>query len=181
MTMGAPVIAAHGTLTAWLAIAFVAALAVAGEVLMAAGLQRLGDLDVIRARSGLPGAIRAVLGNATFVLGALCMALNFFAMLFALSIAQLSLAAPRHWRAHLYRQRGGRQVFPARKRRPAPLAGHAVCRHWGDPAALVTTRRQPPHQPCAREIRRHKALHATRIPHDGLGSESPAADRALHR
>ncbi len=87
-------ISTHGTLTAWLSIAFVAALAVAGEVLMAAGLQGLGDLDVIRKQSGLPGAIRAVLTNFIFVLGALCMALNFFAMLFALSIAQLSLAAP---------------------------------------------------------------------------------------
>lgn len=61
---------------------------------MAAGLQRLGDLDLVRKRCGLPGAIRAVLSNLTFVLGAVCMALNFFAMLFALSIAQLSLAAP---------------------------------------------------------------------------------------
>ena len=79
---------------AWTAIVFVAALAVAGEVLIAAGMRQLGDLDDIRAHSGLPGAIRAVLTNATFVIGALCMALNFFAMLYALSIAQLSLAGP---------------------------------------------------------------------------------------
>lgn len=79
---------------AWSAIVFVAALAVAGEVLIAAGMKQLGDLDDIRAHSGLPGAIRAVLTNGAFVVGALCMALNFFAMLFALSIAQLSLAGP---------------------------------------------------------------------------------------
>ena len=94
MNIAVPAISTHGTLTAWFAIAFVAALAVAGEVLMAAGLQQLGDLDTIRKHSGLPGAIRVVLSNKTFVLGALCMALNFFAMLFALSIAQLSLAGP---------------------------------------------------------------------------------------
>ena len=94
MTVPSSAISTHGSFAAWLSIVFVAALAVAGEVLMAAGLQRLGDLDLIRERSGLPGAIRAVLGNVTFVLGALCMALNFFAMLFALSIAQLSLAGP---------------------------------------------------------------------------------------
>lgn len=94
MSSPSPTIASHGTLAAWTAIAFVAALAVAGEVLMAAGLQRLGDLDDIRAHSGLLGAIRAVLSNLTFVAGALCMALNFFAMLFALSITQLSLAGP---------------------------------------------------------------------------------------
>jgi drug/metabolite transporter (DMT)-like permease len=78
----------------WSAIGVVAALAVAGEVLIAAGMRGLGDLDDIRAKSGLPGAIRAVLTNGSFVLGALCMALNFFAMLYALSIAELSLAAP---------------------------------------------------------------------------------------
>lgn len=94
MNTAPTVISTHGSLAAWVAIAFVAALAVAGEVLMAAGLQRIGDLDEVRSRSGLPGAVRAVLSNITFLLGALCMALNFFAMLFALSIAQLSLAAP---------------------------------------------------------------------------------------
>jgi drug/metabolite transporter (DMT)-like permease len=79
---------------AWSAITVVAGLAVAGEVMMASGLRQLGDLDDIRAVNGLPGAIRAVLSNFTFVTGALCMALNFFAMLYALSIAQLSLAGP---------------------------------------------------------------------------------------
>lgn len=78
----------------WSAILFVAALAIAGEVLIASGMKDLGDLDDIRARSGLLGTIRAVLSNTKFVIGALCMALNFFAMLYALSIADLSLAAP---------------------------------------------------------------------------------------
>ena len=82
------------TLHIWTAILFVAALAVAGEVLIAAGMRQLGDLDDIRARTGLPGAIRAVLTSGKFVTGALCMAVNFFAMLYALSIAELSLAAP---------------------------------------------------------------------------------------
>jgi drug/metabolite transporter (DMT)-like permease len=78
----------------WSAITFVAALAVAGEVMIAAGMQELGDLDVIRTRRGLGGTILAVLTNVKFVVGALCMALNFFSMLFALSIANLSLAGP---------------------------------------------------------------------------------------
>jgi multidrug transporter EmrE-like cation transporter len=78
----------------WSAIAFVAALAVVGEVMIAAGMRQLGDLDDIRAGRGLLGTIAAVLTNARFVIGALCMALNFFSMLFALSIAELSLAAP---------------------------------------------------------------------------------------
>ena len=82
------------TLRIWSSIAFVAALAIAGEVLIAAGMRQLGDLDVIRADSGMGGTIKAVLTDGKFVLGAFCMALNFFAMLFALSIAELSLAAP---------------------------------------------------------------------------------------
>ena len=57
-------------------------------------MRQIGDLDVIRTRSGLPGAIRAVLGSGTFLAGALCMALNFFAMLYTLSVVDLSLAAP---------------------------------------------------------------------------------------
>lgn len=82
------------TLHIWLSIGFVAALAVMGEVLIAAGMRQLGDLDDIRAVGGLGAAIGAVLTNARFVLGALCMAANFFAMLYALSIANLSLAGP---------------------------------------------------------------------------------------
>lgn len=85
---------ASSHLESWLAIVFVAAFAVLGEVLLAAGMRQLGDLNLIRAHSGLLGAVRAVMTNVTFLLGALCMAMNFFAMLFALSIAQLSLAGP---------------------------------------------------------------------------------------
>lgn len=81
-------------LRTWSAIGGVAALAVVGEVLIAAAMRKLGDLDIIRERSGLPGAIRAVLSSPLFLIGALCMALNFFAMLYALSIVDLSLAAP---------------------------------------------------------------------------------------
>ena len=78
----------------WSVILFVSVLAVIGEVMIASGMSQLGDLDDIRAEHGLGGAIGAVLTNARFVTGALCMALNFFSMLFALSIANLSLAGP---------------------------------------------------------------------------------------
>lgn len=79
---------------AWTCIACVALLAIVGEVLIAAAMRQVGDLDLIRANSGLAGAIRAVLSNPTFLAGAFCMALNFFAMLFTLSRVDLSLAAP---------------------------------------------------------------------------------------
>jgi multidrug transporter EmrE-like cation transporter len=79
---------------AWSCIATVAGLAIAGEVLIAAAMRQIGDLDIIRARSGMRGAIRVVVTNPTFLVGATCMALNFFAMLFTLSLVDLSLAAP---------------------------------------------------------------------------------------
>lgn len=81
-------------LRTWSCIVGVAILAIAGEVLIAAAMRRLGDLDIIREHSGLPGAIRAVLSSPLFLAGALCMALNFFALLFTLSVVDLSLAAP---------------------------------------------------------------------------------------
>ncbi len=81
-------------LRAWSSILVVAALAIAGECLIAAAMRRLGDLDDIRARSGLKGAIRAVLTSPVFLAGATCMALNFFALLFTLSAVDLSLAGP---------------------------------------------------------------------------------------
>lgn len=84
-------------LRTWSCILGVAALAIAGEVLIAGAMRRLGDLDRLRTRAGLmgyAGPIRAVLSSPLFLIGALCMALNFFALLFTLSVVDLSLAAP---------------------------------------------------------------------------------------
>lgn len=84
-------------LHAWSAILAVAALAITGEVLIAGAMRRLGDLDLLRDRAGIRGYLgptRAVLSSPLFLAGALCMALNFFAMLYTLSIVDLSLAAP---------------------------------------------------------------------------------------
>jgi drug/metabolite transporter (DMT)-like permease len=88
---------ATSLLHTWSAILTVAALAITGEVLIAAAMRRLGDLDLLRTRPGLRGylgPVRAVLSSPLFFTGALCMALNFFAMLYTLSIVDLSLAAP---------------------------------------------------------------------------------------
>jgi len=81
----------------WSCILGVAALAISGECLIAAAMRSLGDLDHLRTGAGLRGylgPIRAVLSSPIFLAGALCMALNFFALLFTLSIVDLSLAAP---------------------------------------------------------------------------------------
>ncbi|HTC75477.1 MAG TPA: hypothetical protein VK684_07875 [Edaphobacter sp.] len=96
MTATTPIIPAS-LFHAWSAILAVAALAIAGEVLIAGAMRRLGDLDLLRDRPGIRGYLgptRAVLSSPLFLAGALCMALNFFAMLYTLSIVDLSLAAP---------------------------------------------------------------------------------------
>jgi drug/metabolite transporter (DMT)-like permease len=77
-----------------LMIASIVVTATAGDVLTASAMRKIGDLDVIRAHSGLPGAIRAVVGSPRFLGGVLCMAMSFFALLFALNHADLSLIAP---------------------------------------------------------------------------------------
>lgn len=68
--------------------------ATVGDVMIAAAMRAIGDLDEIKAQSGLWGAIVAVLTSARFVLGVTFMALSFFSLLFALSHAELSLIAP---------------------------------------------------------------------------------------
>ena len=75
-------------------IAAIVVFATAGDILIAAAMRAIGDLDEIRGRSGLGGAVAAVLMNAKFVSGVFFMALSFFSLLFALSHADLSLVAP---------------------------------------------------------------------------------------
>lgn len=80
--------------TIWLMIGTIVAAATAGDVLIAGAMRQVGDFDKIRARSGIGGAIVAVLGNVRFLFGVLCMAISFFSLLFALSWADVSLVAP---------------------------------------------------------------------------------------
>jgi drug/metabolite transporter (DMT)-like permease len=68
--------------------------ATVGDVMIAAAMRAIGDLDEIKSRSGLTGAILAVLGSTRFLIGVTFMALSFFSLLFALSHADLSLIAP---------------------------------------------------------------------------------------
>lgn len=75
-------------------IAAIVIFATAGDVLIAAAMRSIGDFDEIRARSGMGGAIIAVLSNTRFLFGVFFMALSFFSLLFALSHADLSLVAP---------------------------------------------------------------------------------------
>jgi drug/metabolite transporter (DMT)-like permease len=81
----------------WAATAMIAAIVLcstAGEVLTAAAMKSIGDLDEIRARSGLKGAIRAVLTCPFFFAGVAFLALAFFSLLFSLNHLPVSLVAP---------------------------------------------------------------------------------------
>ncbi len=81
----------------WMAVGMIASIVLcssAGEVLMAAAMKSIGDLDEIRARSGLLGAIRAVVTSPLFFIGITFLTIAFFALLFALNHMPLSLVAP---------------------------------------------------------------------------------------
>ena len=83
-----------GPVETWVGIFAIAATAIAGDVLTAGAMRRIGDLDAIRARSGMMGAVKAVTSSGMFLLGVLSMAISFFALLFTLSVVDVSLAAP---------------------------------------------------------------------------------------
>jgi drug/metabolite transporter (DMT)-like permease len=81
----------------WFASAMIAPVilcSTTGEVLTAAAMKSIGDLDEIRARCGMKGAIRAVVTCPLFFAGVGFLALAFFALLLALNYLPLSLVAP---------------------------------------------------------------------------------------
>lgn len=81
----------------WAAAAMIAAIVLCsttGEVLTASAMKSIGDLDDIRARSGMKGAILAVVTCSRFYAGVGFLALAFFSLLFALNHLDLSLVAP---------------------------------------------------------------------------------------
>lgn len=84
----------HSLLWDTLMIGAIVLWATAGDVLIASALRKIGDLDRIRAVSGIPGAAMAVLGSPRFAFGVVCMALSFFSLLFALSHGDLTLIGP---------------------------------------------------------------------------------------
>lgn|ERR1035441_10272438 len=81
----------------WIATAMIATVVLCstvGEVLTASAMKSIGDLDDIRAESGMKGAILAVVTCPRFYAGVGFLALAFFALLFALNHLNLSLVAP---------------------------------------------------------------------------------------
>ena len=66
----------------------------AGDILIASAFRQIGDLDLVKARVGMPRTILTVLRNARFLAGFAAMAVSFFSLLFTLSHADVSLVAP---------------------------------------------------------------------------------------
>ena len=98
----------------WSASAMIAAVVLCsttGEVLTAAAMKSIGDLDEIRAHSGLKGAIRAVLTCPLFFAGVGFLALAFFALLLALNHLNLSLVAPASASLTLVTNAIARKIF----------------------------------------------------------------------
>jgi drug/metabolite transporter (DMT)-like permease len=83
-----------GFLASTAMIAAIVVSSTTGEVLTAAAMKSIGDLDDIRAQSGMKGAIRAVITCPLFFAGVSFLALSFFSLLFALNHMDLSLVAP---------------------------------------------------------------------------------------
>jgi drug/metabolite transporter (DMT)-like permease len=97
MTSPMPITPAGSDPSAWLAAAMIASVVLTsttGEVLTAAAMKSIGDLDEIRTRSGFLGAVRAVVTCPLFFAGVFFLAVAFFALLFALNHLNLSLVAP---------------------------------------------------------------------------------------
>lgn len=93
MTLPLPA-AQPGFWAATLMIAAIVLTSTAGEVLTAAAMQSIGDLDEIRARAGMKGAIRAVVTCPLFFAGVGFLALAFFSLLFSLNHLPVSFVAP---------------------------------------------------------------------------------------
>jgi len=97
MTISLPAAPLPQNINPWVATAMIAAVVLTsttGEVLTAAAMKSIGDLDVIRSRSGLKGAVRAVLTCPLFSAGVFFLALAFFSLLFALNHLNLSFVGP---------------------------------------------------------------------------------------
>ena len=82
------------SLELWGAIALIVLGSSGGDVLLSAAMKRIGDLDQLRARSGLPAVIARVFREKYFLLALCCFCVGFFSLLTALSWGDASLVAP---------------------------------------------------------------------------------------
>jgi uncharacterized membrane protein len=78
----------------WGSILVVVAASVTGDILVSLAMKQVGDLGQVYRERGFWSTVKAVLGSGTLWAGVCFMALAFFALLFALSWADVSLVAP---------------------------------------------------------------------------------------
>ena len=81
-------------LYAWSAVASIVLASTAGDVLLSRGMKQVGDVALLRRQAGLATVVGRVLRNPNFVVGVSAMAVAFYAMLFGLSWADVSLVIP---------------------------------------------------------------------------------------
>ncbi len=79
---------------AWGAVAAIVSTSTAGDVLVSRAMKQVGNVSELRRRSGLATVIATVTRNPNFLLGVSAMAAAFYAMLFGLSWADVSLVVP---------------------------------------------------------------------------------------
>jgi drug/metabolite transporter (DMT)-like permease len=78
----------------WSAIVVIALASVVGDVLISHAMKQVGDVGLLRKRSGIWTVVARVLSNRNFTLGVAAMAVAFFSLLFALSWGDVSLVGP---------------------------------------------------------------------------------------
>jgi len=78
----------------WGAIATIVSASTAGDVLLSRAMKQVGNVAELRRRVGLPAVVGRVLRNPSFLMGVSAMAAAFYAMLFGLSWADVSLVIP---------------------------------------------------------------------------------------
>ena len=79
---------------AWSAVATIVSASTAGDVLLSHAMKQVGDVGELRRRAGLATVLATILRNPSFLLGVSAMATAFYAMLFGLSWADVSLVVP---------------------------------------------------------------------------------------
>jgi drug/metabolite transporter (DMT)-like permease len=81
-------------LYAWGAVTTIVATSTCGDVLLSRAMKQVGDVSELRRRSGLATVIGRILRNPNFVFALMAMCSAFYAMLFGLSWADVSLVVP---------------------------------------------------------------------------------------
>ncbi|HZP62966.1 MAG TPA: EamA family transporter [Terriglobales bacterium] len=81
-------------LYAWGAVGCIVATSTAGDVLLSRAMKQVGDVGELRRRTGVVHVLGRILRNPNFLLAITAMATAFYAMLFGLSWADVSLVIP---------------------------------------------------------------------------------------